>query len=370
MSAEPYFVERLDEMYGHEDPFRVKECENGAGPRSPTEAIAEASLSRKVDGATFAFSQPPELPSHWGRDGEAAWTPGEALQIVGPDGVGKTTLLQQLSLARAGLRQELLGLPVAPAEGLVVYLAMDRPAQAARSLRRMVDANDEEVVAALRDRLAVWKGPLPVNVLERPRTFADWIEAEFLGASDVFVDSLKDLAPKLSDDEVGSKLNMARQELLARGVEVVEGHHQRKEQRGQGAPKSLADVFGSRWLTAGAGSVLLLWGEPGDLVVELLHLKQPAEPFGPHKLLHDHVHGHSALYEPGDLLEALERASAGILVADAARALHETSATPTPNQVEKARRKLNRLIENGHAERRDDLDGTARYFARTSVTHG
>jgi len=223
---------------------------------------------------------------------------------------------------------------------------------------------------ALRERLAVWKGPLPVNVLERPSMLADWIAAEFPGVSDVFVDSLKDLAPKLSDDEVGSKLNMARQELLARGLQVVEAHHQRKEQRGQGAPKTLADVYGSRWLTAGAGSVLLLWGEPGDLVVELLHLKQPAEPFGPHKLLHDHVHGRSALYEPGDLLETLERSPAGMLVADAARALYETSGTPTPNQVEKARRKLNRLIENGHAERRDDLDGTARYYARTSVTHG
>jgi hypothetical protein len=65
----------------------------------------------------------------------------------------------------------------------------------------------------------------------------------------------------------------------------------------------------------------------------------------------DHVHGRSTLYEPGDLLGALERTTAGMLVADAARALYETSGMPTPNQVEKARRKLNRMVEAGHAER-------------------
>jgi replicative DNA helicase len=320
--------------------------------------------SRKVDGAAFAFEQPEKISSLWGQDDEVLWAPGEALMIVGPDGVGKTTLQQQLWLARAGLRDELLGLPVKPAEGIAVYLAMDRPAQAARSLRRMVDQDDADAVATMRDRLAVWKGPLPLNVLERPQTLADWLEAEFPGVSDVFIDSLKDLAPKLSDEEQTSKLNMARQELVARGLEVVEGHHQRKEQRGQGAPKELADVYGNRWLTAGTGSVLLLWGKPGDLVVDLLHLKQPLEEFGPHKLIHDHARGRSELYEPGDLLEALERSPDGMLVADAARALYETDATPSPNLVEKARRKLNKLVAKGHAERRDDPDGTARYVRR------
>jgi replicative DNA helicase len=318
---------------------------------------------RKVDGASFAFEQPEAIDSLWGNDGEAIWAPGEALLLVGPDGVGKTTLLQQLWLARAGLRDEVLSLPVEPAEGMGIYLAMDRPAQAARSFRRMVD---QEQAETLRQRLAVWKGPLPINVLEHPWTFADWVASEFPLASDVFVDSLKDLAPKLSEDETGSKLNMARQELLARGLQVVENHHQRKEQRGQGAPKTLADVYGSRWLTAGAGSVLLLWGEPGDLVVDAIHLKQPLEPFGPHRVIHDHSCGHSSLYEPSDLLETLERTPNGMRVADAARSLFETSATTTPNQIEKARRKLNKLCEKGHAERRDDPGGTARYFARSA----
>ena len=48
-----------------------------------------------------------------------------------------------------------------------------------------------------------------------------------------------------------------------------------QRENGGAKPKRLADVYGSRWLTAGMGSVLLLWGEPGDLVVEVRHLKQP-----------------------------------------------------------------------------------------------
>jgi len=139
------------------------------------------------------------------------------------------------------------------------------------------------------------------------------------------VDSLKDLAPKLSDDEVGSRVNSARQELLARGVQVFEVHHQRKEQRGQGAPKRLADVYGSRWLTAGAGSVVLLWGEPGDLVVELRHLKQPAEDVGPLFVLHDHVRGSSALLEHVSLETALANAVHGLTVKDTAELMFETT---------------------------------------------
>jgi hypothetical protein len=101
---------------------------------------------------------------------------------------------------------------------------------------------------------------------------------------------------------------------------------------------------------------------PSRRRADLIHLKQPAEPFGPQKLLHDHARGRSELYEPADLLEMLERSPGGMLVADAARALFETSATPTPNQIEQARRKLNSLVKKGDARRKDDPDGAARYL--------
>jgi hypothetical protein len=328
--------------------------------RSDEKAAERVPTPRKLDGATFIFSSPLETPAIWGTPGgEVAWAPGEALMIVGPDGVGKSTVAQQLVLGRIGVLSELLGLSIAPAEGGVLYLAMDRPAQVARSLHRMVD--EERHAEILRDRLIVWKGPPPVNVLASPTALADWIEAEFGAVSDVVIDSLKDLAPKLSEDEVGSKVNLARQELLARGVDVLEIHHQRKEQRGQGKPRTLADVYGSRWLTAGAGSVVLLWGDPGDLVVELRHLKQPADEIGPLQIVHDHGIGSSRIHERADLETVLETSRGGLTVKDAARILFESD-EPRANEIEKARRKLDRLVQRNLAERRDDPDGLARYF--------
>jgi AAA domain len=310
VTASVWGGESYDERpFDGEEPPLVSDDSRGAD--SSGNAELQEGASRKLDGATFVFAQPEEMPANWGWSSGPLWTEDEALMIVGPDGVGKTSVLQQLLLARIGVRTgPLLGLPVAAARDEVVYLAMDRPAQAARSMLRMVEEDDTEI---LRERLKVWKGPLPVNVLLRPNVFADWLASEFPKASDIFVDSLKDLAPRLSDDDVGSRINLARQELLARGLQLVESHHQRKEQRGQGKPKTLADVYGSRWLTAGAGSVLLLWGDAGDRVIEAIHLKQPAEPFGPAAIAHDHTHGRSELegnpsrWRPTALMERISR---------------------------------------------------------------
>ena len=58
---------------------------------------------------------------------------GEALIIAGPQGLGKTTLAQQLLLGRAGFCEyaTLLGFPIQPGQGTALYLAMDRPRRAA-----------------------------------------------------------------------------------------------------------------------------------------------------------------------------------------------------------------------------------------------
>jgi len=120
-------------------------------------------------------------------------------------------------------------------------------------------------------------------------------------------------------------------------------------------------VYGSRWLTAGAGSVVLLWGEPGDLVVELRHLKQPADEIGPLQVVHNHDLGVTTIHEQADLEVVLERTVGGLTVKDAARVLFESD-EPRQNEIEKARRKLDKLVDRGHARREDDADGTARYF--------
>jgi hypothetical protein len=110
------------------------------------------------------------------------------------------------------------------------------------------------------------------------------------------------------------------------------------------------------------GSVLLLWGDPGDLAVELLHLKQPVEDIGPLTVIHDHHTGVSKLERGVDLLDlAASSGSEGITVRDAASRLY-TTAQPSRNEIEKARRRLDALTRKGDLRRHDDPDGTARYL--------
>ncbi len=343
------------------------------GCRTPKEAVVQPDAAellrryreggpaaprvRTIDGATFVLDVPEHIPAIWGDDTGVLWAKGEGLMIVGPDAVGKTSLTQQLVLARIGIRDGLLGMNVEEAPGRVLYIAADRPRQAASSLRRMVSTADEQ---KLRERLIVWKGPLEFDLTKSPQLLREFVDS-IGGVTDVVVDSLKDLTPDLVKDDVGSRVNMALQELIACDYELLVLHHQRKEMQGGAKPKRLADVYGSRWLTAGMGSVALLWGEPGDLIVELKHLKQPAGEIGPFNILHDHSRGTSAVHERADLVDALATAHNGLTVADASLLLFEKT-SPSRNETEKARRRLNALADSGRATRHDDPDGLARYY--------
>ena len=267
------------------------------------------------------------------------WARGETVLIVAPQGVGKTTLGQQLALARIGLREDLLGLPVEPAASKVLYVSADRPAQARRSLARMVSEADRE---ALGERLVVWRGPLPFDLALHPEEFARFIREH--GADTVFIDSLKDVALDLSKDETGSRVNLAFQTALADGIEIAVLHHPRKASAQNTKPRSLVDVYGSVWIPAGSGSVVLLWGEAGDLIVELSHLKQPATEVGPLKVLHDHETGTSTVYEQADLAQHLRVARTGLTADETARVMFDTG-KPSKNQKEKARRRLEQLVK-------------------------
>jgi replicative DNA helicase len=295
-----------------------------------------------VPGGAFVLDAPERVPAVWGAGDEVAWASGEPLLLVGPQGVGKTTIAQQLALARIGLLPKVLGWPVQPGAGRVLYIAADRPEQARRSFRRMVCPENRPILDEL---LVVWRGPLAHELARRPRQLAEMAAEQ--EADTVVVDSLKDVAVKLTDDEVGATVNRAFQEAVADGIEVAGLHHQRKEQRGAGKPKALADVYGSTWITAGCGSVLLLWGEPGDPVVDLTHLKQPAVEVGPVKVLHDQETGTSSLLERVDAYALLRAASGGLTVIEAATTLYGPQ--HTPNEREKTRRQLDRLVRTGQA---------------------
>lgn len=318
---------------------------------------------RLVDGATFTEGVSSEPEPWWGDAGRVLAARGEPLEIVGPQGVGKTTIAEQLALARLGLRDSALGLPVLADERRVLYLAMDRPRQAARSLARMIDSDDRRV---LREKLLVHQGPPPFSVVKEPEALAEMTLAA--GAGMLVLDSLKDLAPGLSKDEVGAAVNIALQHVIAAGSELTGLHHQRKATADNRKPQTLDDVYGSTWITSGAGSVVLLWGNPGDAYLELRHLKQPGEEFGPATVYHDHASGTSSIVDAISAEEVLASSLAGTTAHAAAGMLYATG-EPTRQQIERARRQLERLVDAGKAERLKGTSSTdvVRYCSREAA---
>jgi hypothetical protein len=242
---------------------------------------AEAAAAHKlriVGGDEFMYGEMDEELKIWGNGLISGWAPGESLMIFGPPGVGKSTLMHQLMLGRLGLVEQVLGMAVHDSGGRVFYLAADRPRQLRRAMRRFARPEWREVFA---DRLVLHEGPLPVDITTPHGK--DWVadQAQFHKADTVIVDSIKDVCPSPSEDGPANGYNLARQECIARGIEWLEGHHNRKASDGNRRPNKLDDVYGSRWLTGGAGSVLCLWGEAGDRVIELTQLKSPAGYFNP-----------------------------------------------------------------------------------------
>lgn len=312
-----------------------------AQEEAPTSTLA----SRMVDGGSFILDTPATVPAVWGNGSEVLWSEGESCIIAGPPGVGKTTITGQIVRALIGLDDQVLGYSVQPAPRRVLYLAMDRPRQIARALARHFTTDERPV---LDDKLRVWPGPPPADIAKNPGLIAAL--AEEADASVVIIDSLKDAALGLSEDEVGAAYNRARQTALAAGVEVLELHHVVKRGPNGAKPTTLADLYGSAWITAGAGSVILLWGAAGDPIVDLTHLKQPAEPVGPLRVIHDHATGTSSVWQSTDPLAMVQLAgTAGVTAQRLACAMFETD-KPDRNEIEKARRRLDKLVRDGLAE--------------------
>jgi replicative DNA helicase len=305
--------------------------------------------ARNVFGGTFIFDLYGEDPLPiWGDGDDVLWMPGEPAMLVAPEGTGKSSLAQQIALRRIGVVSGLfLGYSVEPLSTgeKVLYLAMDRPRQIARSLRRMVEPSDKRT---LEDRLSVWRGPLPIDVTETPQTLADWIQDEFPGARDVVIDSLKDLAAGLSADDVGAAINRAIQELVARDYNVLTLHHNRKQGRDEKKQTSLDAVYGSRWLTGGQGSVVWLDGKPGSNVVEVVHLKPVINVLPQFKIVHNHAKGVSTVFHgEADLVALLvKHRKEGVTVEQAA--VHVYSSNSQPDK-QRARRALTKLTKENVA---------------------
>lgn len=295
-------------------------------------------------GAEFILDTP-ELPTPiWGADGDVFWAEGESLLISASPGVGKTTLAAGIVRARLGIGTgNVLGLPVAVTNSRVLYLAMDRPQQIRRNLNRLFQPEDREI---LHDRFRAWEGPPAEDFAKNTNLMLEM--AEQAGADTIIVDSLKDAAIGLSEDSVGAGYNRARQKAIAAGIQPLELHHNRKQGSDGSAMDSLDDVYGSRWITAGAGSVIALTGNPGDAVIGLKHLKQPSNDVGPLRLHHNSLTGEMSVYHSVDLV-AVAQSEGKITAKRAARAIHEKEDV-SANEVEKARRKLDALQGKGLLE--------------------
>jgi AAA domain len=324
-------------------------------------AVDAGPAQRLLQGGSFVLDVPDVAPAVWGDGKDVIWAQGEALMICGPSGVGKTTLALQLLRARISLQYKVLGYSVAQTGGRVLYLVMDRPAQFQRAARRVFTEDERGV---LNDRLVVWKGPPPKDLALHPGLLIEL--CELANADTVFIDSVKDAAVGIAKDEVGAGYNRARQTALAEGIEVIELHHMRKSSADNKRPNSLDDIYGSTWLTAGAGSVVLLWGEAGDPVVEWRHLKQPESEVGPFKVTHDHDTGVSEVEANVDLKAMIIRTGVrGLTAFDYAAQLFAVS-KPSDAQKKKAMRLLNRKVTEGFLSRIDGASGgdASHYFLR------
>lgn len=308
-----------------------------------------AGTSRFVPGGSFILDRPDTVPAIWGEGDNVLWAEGEALIIAGPPGVGKTTVGQQVLLAAIGIRPHALGMAVRPAKR-VLYLASDRPQQAARSMARMVTVDHRDT---LNQHLTFWPGPPPKDFIKDPGILLRLCQQA--DADMVCLDSLKDMAGELASEEGGQAINQAIQRTLVEGIEVLALHHHRKQGGGKEAgkePQSPDELYGSVWITAGAGSIVSLWGAAGDPIVSFRHLKQPAAECGPWRLKHDHPVGVTEIWHEVDVLDVLLHARSSLTPQQLACQIYSPEkGKPTASEVEKARRRLDQLVEKGLAHK-------------------
>lgn len=299
-------------------------------------------FDRFVSGGSFILDRSDEMPAIWGDGDRVLWPDGEGLMIAGPQGLGKSTLAQQLALTLIGLLDEpVLGLPILGEPKRVLYLAMDRPKQIERSFRRICITADKQL---LDEGLVVWPGPPPRDLAVHPELLT--VLAEKADADIVIVDSLKDAALALSSEEAGAGWNRAVQKLLVSGRNILVLHHTKKQSGSRS--NALDEIYGSTWLTAGMGSVIGLRGEAGDSILKFHHDKTPMVQIPSMQIHHDQQNGLMLPVVTVDLVD-LARREGGVTVERAAQVLFETD-EPSDRLKENARRRLNRLAESEKLE--------------------
>jgi replicative DNA helicase len=287
------------------------------------------------------FDQPDKIDALWGTGEEVLAAVGEPTILYSATGIGKTTIAQRVALAAIGIGDPtVLGYDVKQIEGNVLYIAADRPRQAMRSLRRMVTEQDRDIL----DQRWRWERHHRIRITpDNPNVLLD--AAEAAEASFLVIDSLKDTVPGLSTEEGGAAYNNAVQACVTNDVDAMPMHHARKATSEGRASLKLDDVYGSTWITAGAGSVIALNGTPGQGIITLDQLKMPSEQVGPFDINIDYPTGTLTTIGRRDLVKRI-REKGSITTIEAVRYM---TGKNNPSEAEKKSisRKLVRLEKDG-----------------------
>ncbi len=211
-----------------------------------------------------------------GRDRDKIlWADREPLMVCADTGQGKTTWLQNMIKAGIGLIPDVAGYQVRQFNR-ILYLVMDRPEQARHSLGRLIVGTE---TSRWNEKVVVQHGSAPFTLNQTSIWLAE--AAEAAGADCVMVDSLMNIASGMSEDDEGTRINEAHQEVCRRGIQLVIAHHPRKRSpQDRGKAYGLDDIYGSKFIAGGCGSVLFFhsWQDvPGNMSTFCIdHIKSPA----------------------------------------------------------------------------------------------
>lgn len=217
------------------------------------------------------------------KTGIAIWNRGEPAIVYGDDGSYKTTLTHNfigpmLGFGQAGRTPEVAGLPVhpIPEADKILYLALSRQAQLARSLRRFSDDWTPAEMDEADKRFLVWQEEVPVDGGADPDAFVGFVEA--FDAEYVIIDNIWNAFGNTGNARNADAAGQAMNRLANIGVNVLATHHDRKPQGNEGKrpPETWENIHGGWRFGKSFGSITNLFVSPGQhKVVDVSVLKTP-----------------------------------------------------------------------------------------------